>query len=127
MTLSDEQAAFEKQFPIPPSCIRCGDGYAVTEYNAWAAHTYCEVWKGWKARALLAAQPAVQQPAEDAPSDRELLDHLIEGVREFRKEPMLGKLLRLRSTPGYVAMTTAWEDAVDTLADRAIKAQGGKQ
>jgi len=33
-----------------------------------------EAWVGWKARALLAAQPAVQQPAEDA----ELLDWLEE-------------------------------------------------
>ncbi|EYS89528.1 hypothetical protein CF68_33100 [Cupriavidus sp. SK-4] len=41
--------AFEKKFPMPSQCIRCGDGYAATGYNAWEAQAYCSMWKGWQA------------------------------------------------------------------------------
>lgn len=79
---------------------------------------YLATYQTGKATPLLKAEQA-----KDAAEDAELLEHLIEGVRAFRNEPMLGKLLRLRSTPGYVAMTTAWEDAVDTKdAIRAARA-----
>lgn len=31
---------FEAKFPIPSQCVRCGNGYAATGYNAWDAHNY---------------------------------------------------------------------------------------
>lgn len=50
----DEREAFEKVFPTPSHCQRCGDGYAATSYNAWEAHNHIERWKGWQARAAMA-------------------------------------------------------------------------
>lgn len=52
----DEHAEFERVFPIPEQCVRCGDNYAATGYSSWTAHKHCERWAGWKARAALAAQ-----------------------------------------------------------------------
>lgn len=57
--LHDERDEFEKVFPLPSGCIRVGTGYASTGYSNWAAHTHCERWKGWKARASSAQAPAV--------------------------------------------------------------------
>jgi hypothetical protein len=54
----DERDDFEKVFPLPSGCIRVGTGYASTGYSNWAAHTHCERWKGWKARASSAQAPA---------------------------------------------------------------------
>lgn len=51
--VADERAAFEAKFPMPADCVRCGDGYAATDYNAWTAHEYCQKWRGWQARASL--------------------------------------------------------------------------
>lgn len=44
-----EQDLFEASFPMPANCTRFPGGYAATEFNAWAAHTFCERWEGWKA------------------------------------------------------------------------------
>lgn len=52
----DERAAFERVFPMPSHCTWTGNGYAATAYSAWSAHTHCDRWEGWKARAALAAQ-----------------------------------------------------------------------
>ena len=50
----DERDDFEKAFPLPSGCIRVGTGYASTGYSNWAAHTHCERWQGWQARAARA-------------------------------------------------------------------------
>lgn len=47
--MSDPRDEFEREFPIPAHCKRCGTGYTATEYNAWAAHAHLEHWKGWSA------------------------------------------------------------------------------
>ena len=47
--MSDLRDEFEAMFPIPRHCERCGDGYAVTEYDAWEAIEYQATWKGFKA------------------------------------------------------------------------------
>jgi len=51
-TNSDERDAFEISFPLPKHAIRCGSGYACTDYNAWDAQKFVERWEGWKACAL---------------------------------------------------------------------------
>jgi len=43
-----DKEAFEKKFPMPSSCMRCGDGYAATHYNAWEAQSYIQKWEGFK-------------------------------------------------------------------------------
>lgn len=48
----DERDDFEQVFPLPYGCIRVGTGYASIGYSNWAAHTHCERWQGWKARAI---------------------------------------------------------------------------
>lgn len=45
----DERKAFEEIFPIPANCMRCGDSYAATEFNAWDAQAYTHIRKGWQA------------------------------------------------------------------------------
>lgn len=52
----DSRDEFEKVFPIPKYVIRCGKGYACTEYNAWEGHDFIKKWEGWSA-AMLAAAP----------------------------------------------------------------------
>jgi hypothetical protein len=42
------QDAFEAKFPMPADCIRCGERYAATSFNAWAAHSYIEKFDGWR-------------------------------------------------------------------------------
>ncbi|WP_370610941.1 ead/Ea22-like family protein [Klebsiella aerogenes] len=49
VTEIDPRDAFEKIFPIPIFCIRCGDGYASTSFNGWDANTHKARWEGWKA------------------------------------------------------------------------------
>lgn len=46
---ADPRDAFERVFPIPKHAIRCGKGYACTEYNAWDAHKFVDRWDGWNA------------------------------------------------------------------------------
>ena len=62
----DERDDFEKVFPLPSGCIRCGAGYASTGYSNWAAHTHVERWKGWQARAASAPADSVTAPAGGA-------------------------------------------------------------
>lgn len=45
----DARDEFEKIFPIPKHVIRCGKGYACTEYNAWCGHEFINKWEGWNA------------------------------------------------------------------------------
>ena len=66
----DERDDFEQVFPLPSGCIRVGTGYASTGYSNWAAHTHCERWQGWQARAARA-------PAESVGRDAERLDWLL--------------------------------------------------
>lgn len=51
----DPRDAFEKAFPMPKHVIRCGNGYACTEYNAWGAHDFIRQWEGWSAAMLQGA------------------------------------------------------------------------
>lgn len=46
---ADPRDEFERKFPIPLNCVRCGTGYSATEYNAWDAHKHIDRWKGWSA------------------------------------------------------------------------------
>lgn len=48
----DSRDEFEKVFPIPKYVIRCGKGYACTEYNAWEGHDFIKKWEGWSAAML---------------------------------------------------------------------------
>lgn len=52
----DPRDAFEKVFPPPKNVIRCGKGYACTEYNAWGAHNFIRQWEGWSAAMLQGAE-----------------------------------------------------------------------
>ncbi|ELM3728168.1 hypothetical protein RYR49_001016 [Edwardsiella piscicida] len=45
----DPRDLFEATFPMPAFVIRCGDGYACTEYSAWDANDFKNKWEGWKA------------------------------------------------------------------------------
>ena len=65
----DERDDFEKVFPLPSGCIRVGTGYASTGYSNWAAHTHCERWQGWQAR-------AARSPADSVLEDAARLDWL---------------------------------------------------
>jgi hypothetical protein len=47
--MSAAQDAFEALFPIPLDCIRCGERYAATHFNAWDAHAYINKFDGFKA------------------------------------------------------------------------------
>lgn len=49
----DPRDEFEKLFPLPVFCIRCGTGYASTSFNGWAANTHKDRWEGWKAAMAL--------------------------------------------------------------------------
>lgn len=53
----DPRDAFERVFPPPKHVIRCGKGYACTEYNAWGAHNFIRQWEGWSAAMLHGAEP----------------------------------------------------------------------
>lgn len=57
-----ERDEFEAVFPMPPDTIRCGEGYAVTSYNAWKGMEFCAKWKGWKAARAPQAVPALTEP-----------------------------------------------------------------
>ncbi len=65
----DERDDFEKVFPLPSGCIRVGTGYASTGYSNWAAHTHCERWQGWQARAARAQADSGVVPV-DVPVNR---------------------------------------------------------
>ena len=76
----DERDDFEKVFPLPSGCIRVGTGYASIGYSNWAAHTHCERWQGWQARAARA-------PADSVLEDAARLDWLLLRISgaEFRR------------------------------------------
>lgn len=58
-----EQDLFERVFPMPEGCMRCGDTYAPTEYSAWAVSAFIERFKGWQAaRRAQPTPPAVVEP-----------------------------------------------------------------
>jgi hypothetical protein len=74
----DPRDEFEKVFPPPKHVIRCGKGYACTEYNAWGAHNFIRQWEGWSAAMLQGAEPvttAYKLPEETGSSLQ--LRHLI--------------------------------------------------
>ncbi len=73
------------------------------------------------ARALLAAQPAVQQPAEDAPSDAMVDAYLTAQRAAVEEADRFG-----RPNAGGLHTNTVREACRAGLA-AAIKAQGGKQ
>lgn len=58
---ADERAAFEAQLPKPDELTWNGTGYDCKEgyENSYALNAYCAQWRGWQARAALAA-PAPQ-------------------------------------------------------------------
>lgn len=60
----DPRDAFEKVFPPPKHVIRCGKGYACTEYNAWDAQGFIKKWEGWNAcRSAMLQGAAGNSPA----------------------------------------------------------------
>lgn len=60
-----EQDLFERVFPMPEGCMRCGDTYAPTEYSAWSASAFIERFKGWQAARAQPTPPAVVDPLTD--------------------------------------------------------------
>jgi hypothetical protein len=61
--MSKQREAFEAKFPMPSQCIRCGDDYAATGYNAWEAQAYCSMWEGWKAAWQASRAAALEEAA----------------------------------------------------------------
>ena len=94
----DERDDFEKVFPLPSGCIRVGTGYASIGYSNWAAHTHCERWQGWQARAARA-------PADSVLEDAALLEEARDALWQ----------------PANVALC----ERIDAYLDAARK-QGGK-
>lgn len=94
----DPRDLFETVYPMPASgCIRCGDGYAATAFNAWTAHNHIERWNGWKA-ALRAARASAQaqqpDPAEvDGPEVSAAWNKVREEARALCGGRGLGDLL----------------------------------
>lgn len=52
--IDKERAMFEAEHPMPANCQWIGNGYAATEYNAWDAHKYADMWRGWVSSAKAA-------------------------------------------------------------------------
>lgn len=78
--LPSEQDLFERVFPMPEGCMRCGDTYAPTEYGVWAANAFVERFKGWQAaRRAHPAAPVAQGDAEDA-GNRTFLERLLSAM-----------------------------------------------
>lgn len=67
-TTQDEREAFEAKFPTPEHCMKCGDTYAATEFNAWGAHKYINLREGWMAALKWYASRPAQ--AEQEPEDQ---------------------------------------------------------
>lgn len=97
---ADEREAFEAKFPMPSDCIRAGNSYAATEFNAWQAQAYGEIRKGWiaalewrESSAPSAPIPPAQQPVEgfDKREPLELISRLVAGLEwalpELNMEP----------------------------------------
>ena len=116
----DERDDFEQVFPLPSGCIRVGTGYASIWYSNWAAHTHCERWQGWQARAARA-------PAESVQRDAERLDWLeqhsqvnIERVRYLGSDESVYEVTPYNSAD-YDGKT------LRAAIDAAIAAQGGNK
>ncbi len=54
-TAADPRDDFEKLFPLPAACSRCGTGYVCHEFHAWAAHDFIKKFEGFKAAIKLKA------------------------------------------------------------------------
>lgn len=54
---TDEHATFEAVFPKPADCVRAGDNYAPSRWNAWDVESFARRWEGWRARSKL--EPAI--------------------------------------------------------------------
>ncbi|EPP1735178.1 hypothetical protein ACUMLB_003448 [Escherichia coli] len=65
----DQRDAFEKVFPPPKHVIRCGKGYACTEYNAWGAHNFIRQWEGWSAAMLHGRAEQQQSEQQNIPEN----------------------------------------------------------
>ena len=63
----DPRDEFEKLFPLPVFCIRCGTGYASTAFNGWDANKHQARWEGWKAAmALMESRTVIVKLPEEA-------------------------------------------------------------
>lgn len=63
----DPRDEFEKVFPLPAHVIRCGKGYACTEYNAWGGHDFIRKWEGWSAAMLHGSEPVSNRDELNSP------------------------------------------------------------
>lgn len=54
---------FESIWPMPSNCMRCGNTYAATSYNAWQAAEFINRWEGFN-KALDAVE--IELPKEVA-------------------------------------------------------------
>ena len=80
-----EQDLFERVFPMPEGCMRCGDTYAPTEYSAWAVSAFIERFKGWQAaRRAQPTPPAVVEPLEPVVSNVDGINERIQFRRGWR-------------------------------------------
>ena len=84
---TDPRDDFEKVFPLPKHVIRCGNGYACTEYNAWGAYEFIHKWEGWRAAKLgdgSTAAPAVQADQLSGNNEQVSQPTLREGLAAIR-------------------------------------------
>lgn len=96
----DARDRFERHFPIPENCMRAGDGYAATRFDAWKAHDYEQVWKGWSACNAFYSTTVPEQSFDKRDTFMELvLDAVTEAKVAMKKFPQ----------PNYVAMKIAEE------------------
>lgn len=63
---------FESIWPMPSNCMRCGNTYAATSYNAWQAAEFINRWEGFN-KALDAVE--IQLPFSN---DDDLADQIEE-------------------------------------------------
>lgn len=124
----DPRDAFEKAFPMPKHVIRCGNGYACTEYNAWGAHDFIRQWEGWSAAMLQGAKKAESrcsiQTAPALDSSPKIAESPT-GINQGKSEPVTTayKLLepikdhRLNSGPDaddyYSGYQEGWNEALE--------------
>ena len=118
---TDPRDDFEKVFPLPKHVIRCGNGYACTEYNAWGAYEFIHKWEGWRAAKLgdgtlinegTTAAPAVQ--AEQAEQELQNFRAAMEGIGHIRRtlEETFGGLHGTHCEPDVLVECKAICDAI---------------
>jgi hypothetical protein len=62
----DLRDAFERIYPMPPDCMRCGDSYAATSFNAWRAHEFIARFDGYRAAfSSASAQPIAPSASQE--------------------------------------------------------------